>query len=47
MCDGEGIFDGDDIVVVEHGAAGLALEDHDAMPAEQGVISLRMSPMVA
>src|SRR5258707_9341888 len=36
MGNGEGVFDGDDIVVVEHRAAGLALEDHDAMPAEQG-----------
>src|SRR5258708_37707355 len=32
----EGIFDGDDIVVVEHGAASLALENDQAMPAEQG-----------
>src|SRR5258707_11946161 len=36
MGNGEGVFDGDDIVVVEHRAAGLALEDHDPMPAEQG-----------
>src|SRR6266404_1365544 len=36
MGDGEGIFDGDHVVVVEHGAAGFGLEDHDPMPAEQG-----------
>jgi hypothetical protein len=47
MNDREGIFDGEHVVVVEHGAAGFGLEDHDAVPASRGVISLRMSPMVA
>src|SRR5712672_3399699 len=36
MGDCEGVLDGDHVVVVEHGAAGLGLEDHDAMPAKQG-----------
>src|SRR5256885_17236507 len=36
MCHRECIFDGNHVVVVEHGAAGLQLEDHDAMPAKQG-----------
>src|SRR5258707_15897750 len=35
MGDGEGIFDGGHVVVVEHGAAGFGLKDHDAMPAEE------------
>src|SRR6266446_2811674 len=36
MGDCEGVLDGDHVVVVEHGAAGFGLEDHDAMPAKQG-----------
>ena len=36
MCDGERIFDGNDVIVVEHGAADFGLEDHDATPTQQG-----------
>jgi hypothetical protein len=34
MGNGERILDGDHVVVVEHRPAGLALEDHDPMPAK-------------
>ncbi len=36
MGHGERVFDGDDVLSVEHGAADFGLEDHDAVPAEQG-----------